>query len=260
MSPARDEIDLEMTVSSESTPLLQQPSLAPEPISADLDNDGPGSRRRQLFDFLEAKTSAGGKYEKFIIALILVNVVAFCASTLFVQDYNDADWADRTTGLCQNICDALWFGNYRDNGLQVLDMGSTSVLEIFTVLVFSIEYLLRLYTADLESPLYAGARGRLRYIPTFFSVVDLASTLPFYVDAFFLRNTDLAASGFLRMFRLLRMMRVEGRYDTALTMLDDVYERQKGILLTALFVGLTTWITVRYVTGQNLGSSCQSRQ
>jgi hypothetical protein len=40
------------------------------------------------------------------------------------------------------------------------------------------------------------------------------------------------------------MMRVEGRYDTALTMFDDVFYEQRGILGTALFVGVTTWITV----------------
>jgi hypothetical protein len=49
---------------------------------------------------------------------------------------------------------------------------------------------------------------------------------------------------FLRMFRLFRMMRVEGRYDTALTMFDDVFYNQKDILGTALFVGITTWLTV----------------
>jgi hypothetical protein len=46
------------------------------------------------------------------------------------------------------------------------------------------------------------------------------------------------------MFRLFRMMRVEGRYDTALTMFDDVFYNQKDILGTALFIGVTTWLTV----------------
>jgi len=75
-------------------------------------------------------------------------------------------------------------------------------------------------------------------------LVDLASTVPFYVDSFILRDSDLVASQFLRMFRLFRMMRVEGRYDTALTMFDDVFYNQREILGTALFVGVTTWTTV----------------
>lgn len=215
---------------SESTPLLQP--AAPEK-----------SRREHLYEFLEAKTPAGRRYETFLIVLIVANVLAFVLGSLFVEEYNPVEWASRDKGICNNLCDALFFGNYQDNGLQQFRLGSTSILEIFTVLVFSIEYILRLWTADLESDRFKGFWGRLRFVPTFFSLVDLASTLPFYVDAL-LPGTELAASSFLRMFRLLRMMRVEGRYDTALTMVDDVYEAQKGILGTALFIGVTTWMTV----------------
>ena len=202
--------------------------------------------RQSLFNFLEAKTPNGQVYEYFIMALIVINVLAFIIGTLFVEEYNDAPWAQREgeEGWCNNLCDAIWFGNYRDNGLARLNVGATSVLELVTIAVFTIEYILRLHTCDLESSQYQGFMGRVRYIPTFFSLVDLASTLPFYVDAFFLRDTDLAGSAFLRMFRLLRMMRVEGRYDTALTMVDDVWRAQQGILGTALFVGVTTWMSV----------------
>jgi hypothetical protein len=40
------------------------------------------------------------------------------------------------------------------------------------------------------------------------------------------------------------MMRVEGRYDIALTMVDDMYHAQKSILGTALLIGITTWMAV----------------
>ena len=213
-------------------PAAQQPSAS-------------GSRRQRLYDFLEAKTSGGQTYEYFIILLIVVNVVCFILASLFVEEYNPEPWAARgDSGICGNRCDALLFGNYRDNGLEGLHLGATSILELITIAVFSAEYLLRLYTCDLENAKFQGVWGRIRYIPTFFSVVDLVSTVPFYMDAFVLRDTDIAGSAFLRMFRLLRMMRVEGRYDTALTMVDDVYAAQKSILGTALFIGITTWMAV----------------
>jgi heme/copper-type cytochrome/quinol oxidase subunit 4 len=242
--PTPSEIVQSMSVESaiETTPLLQRPS-GEDAATASV-ADAP-TARQELFNFLEAKTPKGRIYEAFIIGLIILNVIAFILSTLFVEKYNDDPWANHTTGICQKLCDALWFGNYKDNGLDdLLNLGATSILELFTVAVFTVEYILRLYTADLEMTSYQGFWGRLRFLPTFFSLVDLASILPFYVDAFFLRQTDLASSSFLRMFRLFRMIRAEGRYDTALTMVDDVYRRQKGILLTALFVGVTTWITV----------------
>ena len=240
--------------SSETTPLLSSTSI---PDGATSDNNGydNNSTRYNLYLFLEAKTYNGLIYEKFIIILIMINVVAFILGSLFVEEYNGAGedhWTSHTNGICQNICDMVWFGNYNDNMLNVylqryLGVGettTTSILEVVTVVIFSIEYLLRLYTADLLDTKYQGFIGKLRFIPTFFSLVDLASTIPFYIDLFVLTNTNVVASSFLRMFRLLRMMRVEGRYDTALCMAEDVYKSQKALLGTALFVGVTTWLTV----------------
>ncbi|GKY98976.1 hypothetical protein MPSEU_000853300 [Mayamaea pseudoterrestris] len=234
-------------VASETTPLIAVPRIEAAPLTlaaSDSSSRWLHDRRQRLHLFLEAETPAGRCYERFIMILIFVNVMAFILGSLFVQKYNKADWASRKHGLCGTLCDSLWFGNYQDNLLEFLNIGSTSVLEILTVAIFSVEYMLRLYTADLESELYKGFWGRIRYVPTFFSVIDLVSTLPFYIDSFLLRNSNIAASSFLRMFRLLRMMRVEGRYDTALTMMDDVYAAQKSILFTALFVGITTWMAV----------------
>mmetsp|Transcript_2717 Transcript_2717/g.5880 ORF Transcript_2717/g.5880 Transcript_2717/m.5880 type:complete len:1287 (+) Transcript_2717:156-4016(+) len=198
------------------------------------------SLRRQVYDFLEAKTNSGKLYEVFMISLILLNVFCFIVGSLFVEEYNPSE----NVIICDDICDAIWFGNYRNNGLQFVGVGATSVLELFTIAVFTVEYILRLWTCDLESPTYSGWMGRLRYLPTFFSVVDLVSTVPFYIDAFILTKTDMASSAFLRMFRLFRMMRVEGRYDSALTLIGDVYNAQKAILGTAMFVGATTWVAV----------------
>jgi hypothetical protein len=168
---------------SEDTPLLGGVAL-PAPTWRD-----------GVYAFLEGKTPSGAIYEMFTILLIVLNVLAFILGSLFVEDYNgDAAWARRDGGVCGNLCDGLWFGNYEDNALEFLNLGSTSVLEIVTVLVFTVDYLLRVYLADLESPKFAGFWGRIRYLPTFYSIVDLASTVPFYVDSFLLRNTNLAAS------------------------------------------------------------------
>lgn len=218
---------------TEQTPLLVGEST----ISSIIDP------RMPLFRFLEAKTPAGVIYERFMIGLILFNVLAFIVGSLFIADFNDASWAVRGV-VCGNWCDTILFGNYDDNYLQFLSLGSTSVLELITVAVFTVEYFLRMYCADLEDSIYSGFMGRLRWIPTFFSLVDIASTLPFYLDALVFRHMDIAASSFLRMFRLIRMMRASGRYETALSMVDDVIASQFGILGTALFVGFTTWMAV----------------
>lgn len=195
--------------------------------------------RKELFLFLEAQTPAGLLYERFTILLILLSVASFIFSSLFVPEYKAVP--ESVLEKCGSVCDALWFGNDPDNALKILGIGPTSVLEIFIIIVFSVDYILRLHTCDFLDPKYKGFMGRLRFIPSFFSLVDLASTVPFYIDSFLLPNKDLAASNFLRMFRLLRMMKMEGRYDMVISMIDDVFIEQKDILSTGLFIGFTTW-------------------
>ena len=231
-------------MADESTPLFGS-ELVPKtsntvsaPPKADTSNPNPSNDRRvALFLFLEARTPAGLVYESFTIFLIHLSVITFILASLFLPEYNDSPMATK----CGEWCDAIWFGNYPDNALAGLGIGATSIVEIFVVGVFSIDYILRFYTADLIDPKFKGFVGRLRFILNFFSLVDLASTVPFYVDSFLLPDTDLAASNFLRMFRLLRMMKVEGRFDLALGMIDDVLYAQKGLLGTAMFVGITVW-------------------
>jgi hypothetical protein len=210
-------------------------------------NNNNNTLRQRVWKFLEAKTPRGAMYEKFMIFLILTDVVAFIVGSVFVEPYNKSlgyAWAIRGSdeSICNNFCDALWFGNHRDNDLGWLGVGSTSLLELITIAVFTVEYVLRVWVSPLE-----GYSNPVTFVLTdFFSWVDLASTLPFYLDAFVFSSEDyFGSTGFLRMFRLFRMARVEGgRYNSALNMCGDVYRAQKEILGTATFVGVTTWISV----------------
>ena len=63
--------------------------------------------------------------------------------------------------------------------------------EIFTVSVFTVEYVLRIYAAD----------NKLKFIFSFFGLIDLLAILPFYLSA----GIDLR---FIRGFRLLRLFRI----------------------------------------------------
>jgi len=65
------------------------------------------------------------------------------------------------------------------------------VFEIFSVLIFSIEYLLRIIVA----------KPKLKYITSFYGIIDLCAILPFY----FSTGVDLRS---IRIFRLLRLFRI----------------------------------------------------
>ncbi|EKX41400.1 hypothetical protein GUITHDRAFT_142088 [Guillardia theta CCMP2712] len=53
---------------------------------------------------------------------------------------------------------------------------------------------------------------------------------------------DLPASQFLRIFRLFRVMRLEGRYLEAFTVFDDIYRENKVLIFKSGFVGSAVWI------------------
>lgn len=65
------------------------------------------------------------------------------------------------------------------------------VIEVGTVIVFSVEYVLRVFYAE----------RRLRFIFSFYGLIDLLAILPFYIAS----GIDLRS---VRVFRLLRLFRV----------------------------------------------------
>jgi voltage-gated potassium channel len=78
--------------------------------------------------------------------------------------------------------------------LPDLSAGTREILdtiEVMTVAVFTVEYLLRILVA----------RNRMRFIFSFYGLVDLAAILPFYLAS----GLDLRA---VRVFRLLRLIRI----------------------------------------------------
>ncbi len=78
--------------------------------------------------------------------------------------------------------------------------------ELFSVALFSVEYLLRLYTAP-EDPHFSAARSpRLTYVRNPFALVDLLAILPFFLQA--VLPVDLRALRVLRMLRILKLFRL----------------------------------------------------
>jgi voltage-gated potassium channel len=78
-------------------------------------------------------------------------------------------------------------------------------LERGSIIVFSVEYLLRLWSCTAD-PRFAGAvRGRIRMATTPMALVDLMAIAPFYVELLLPGSLDLR---FLRVLRLLRLFRL----------------------------------------------------
>ena len=99
------------------------------------------------------------------------------------------------------------------------------VLEVIAVIVFTAEYILRIWTADLLYP--ESKHPRLRYCFSFMAVIDLLAIVHLYLPVFFV--ADLRFLRMMRLFRLFRLLRVFklGRYFEAFQVIVRVI-RESG--------------------------------
>ena len=117
----------------------------------------------------EADTRAGRRFDYTIQLLVVLSLVSFSIETL--------------PDLSTRVRTALrWF-------------------EVFTIAVFTVEYVLRVWVAD----------RKLEFVRSFFGVVDLAAILPFYLAL----GLDLRSIRLLRLVRLLRVLKL-ARYNAAI--------------------------------------------
>lgn len=108
-----------------------------------------------------------------------------------------------------------------------------SAVEVVTIVIFTAEYFLRLWTADFLYPDAGRVKARLRYALSFMAVIDLLSILPFYLP--FIFPIDLRALRMVRLLRLFRLMKIN-RYTNSLSSVGWVIRRKASQLLSSLFV------------------------
>jgi len=99
--------------------------------------------------------------------------------------------------------------------------------EIISTLIFTVEYVLRLWSCVSEEGHKKPLIGRLKFIATPLSIFDLLSILPFYIPLFF--AADL---GMLRLFRLFRIFKI-ARYIESLKKITLVLRQKKAELCTS---------------------------
>src|SRR5574344_98309 len=131
------------------------------------------------------------KFEKFIILLIILNLVVFTLQT-------------------EPSINKYFYPVF--NGF-----------EIFCVVVFSIEYLMRVFTLK-----------KFKDIFNFYMVVDFLAIAPFYLSLLSINTTILRG---LRLFRIFRVAKLT-RYDDAVTNITNAFRKRKYELV------ITAWICI----------------
>ena len=109
-----------------------------------------------------------------------------------------------------------------------------SLFEIFSVAIFTVEYLTRLWSCVADSRYARPVAGRFRFSLQPMPLVDLLAILPFYLP---LLGADLRSLRVLRLLRIVRVAKV-GRYYSALGMITRVMKSKKEelVLTVALMV------------------------
>ncbi|MCR5062148.1 MAG: ion transporter [Treponema sp.] len=112
-------------------------------------------------------------------------------------------------------------------------------VETFSVIIFTIEYILRVWTADLLFPKNKYPVAILKYIFSFLAIIDFLAIIPFYLP--FIIPIDLRVLRMLRIIRLFRIFKIN-RYTDALSNIFKVFKEKKHELLSSIFVVLLLMI------------------
>jgi voltage-gated potassium channel len=134
----------------------------------------------------------------FIIVLIVLNIIAVMLETIVPihEKYkSEFDWFDR-----------------------------------FSVFIFTIEYILRVWSCTHDPRYKHSIKGRLRYMMSFGALIDLLAFLPFYLHAIF--NFDLRMLRILRLLRFLRLFRLTAYTRSAQMILNVFKFRFKELALS----------------------------
>jgi len=111
------------------------------------------------------------------------------------------------------------------------------MLEWFFTILFTIEYLLRLYSTE----------DSLKYSTSFFGIVDLLAILPTYLSIFIPGAQSLLVIRALRLLRVFRVFKLS-RY------LGEAYVLSEAIIQskTRIIVFLSTIIVLSFITGSGM--------
>ena len=142
------------------------------------------------------------RFNKFIYTLIILNVLA-----IILESYHELKTA----------FEVLFY-----------------YFEIFSVFIFSIEYVLRIWTVNLDETFAGNKMGnRLNFMTSRLGIIDLLAILPFYLPLIF--PFDLRVLRILRLFRLLRIFKLS-RLSKSLKTVSGILKETKEELTITIFV------------------------
>ncbi|MBD5449543.1 MAG: ion transporter [Lachnospiraceae bacterium] len=157
-------------------------------------------RKKRIFDIIQIgkrNDFISRAFDIFIVAVILVNL-----AILFMETFEQLN--------------------------QYTDI--FRCIEAVTVVIFCIEYILRIWTAEYLYPDQKGIKAVLRFLLSFDGIVDLCTILPF----FFL--SGFVVFRMLRVVRIFHLFRINAYYDSFNVITSVLYEKRNQIISSVFII------------------------
>jgi len=106
--------------------------------------------------------------------------------------------------------------------------GRLNAIELITIIIFTIEYVLRLLTSDLLYPDVPKIRSLFKFIFSFLGLIDLLTILPFYLP--FIFPQGIVAFRIFRVIRIFRLFRINAQSDTFNVIFNILIKKSKQLI------------------------------
>ncbi len=106
-------------------------------------------------------------------------------------------------------------------------------IENATVVFFTIDYILRIWTAKYLYHTENGLKAYLKYQCSFTGIIDFLSVVPYWLPMFF--PSGIATFRVLRVIRIFRLFRINAYYDS-LNIITEVLRNTKQQLISSVFI------------------------
>ena len=107
-------------------------------------------------------------------------------------------------------------------------------IEFVTILIFVIEYILRLWTADFLYPDKSRAKAVWAFMISFFGVIDLITILPYFLPFVFPQGA--VAFRVFRVIRIFRLFQINKQYDAFNVIIDVLNEKKSQIFSSVCII------------------------
>lgn len=108
------------------------------------------------------------------------------------------------------------------------------IIEFATTIIFTIEYILRLLTADYLYPKKSKAMAVLSFVLSFYGLVDFLSFFPFYLP--FVSLTGMAVFRLIRVIRIFRLFRINTQFDAFSVIVNVITQKKKQLMSSVVLI------------------------